>query len=70
MYYNLPERWFKRTKWVNLYINSHIIYALIVVNVIYEMHYVLYLTLKLNSNNIGNLEAAWYQVDNVYNTPN
>ena len=60
VYYNLPERWFKQNKFVNLYLNSHIIFALIVVNVIYEMHYVLYLTLKLNSNYIGNLENSWY----------
>ena len=67
-YYNLPERYFKKNKFVNLYVNSHIIFALIIVNVIYEMHNVLYLTLKLNSNNIGDLENSWYQVENVYNT--
>jgi hypothetical protein len=70
VYFNAPERWFKKNKFVNLYLNSHIIFALIVVNVIYEMHFVLYLTLKLNSNYIGKLESAWYQVDNVYNTAN
>jgi len=68
VYYNAPERWFKTNKFVNLYANSHIIWALIVVNVIVEMHNVLYLTLKLNSNYIGKLENSWYQVENVYNT--
>jgi hypothetical protein len=69
MHFNVPERWMKKTKVVNLYLNSHIIYALIIVNVIYELHIVLYYTLKVNSNYIGSEEeVSWYKVGNVYNT--
>ena len=69
MYFNIPERWAKRTKVISLYLNSHVIYAIIIVNVVYEMHNILYWTLKTNSQYLRAEEQdAWWKVENVYNT--
>jgi len=64
--YRVPERWCKQNRVVSLYFNSYVIMALIAVNVIFEMHTVLYYTLKLNSNYLDDYDI-WWKVTNVYN---
>lgn len=64
--YRIPERWCKQNRVVALYFNSYVIMAIILVNVIFEMHTVLYYTIKLNSNYLDDYDI-WWKVTNVYN---
>lgn len=50
--FRVPERWFRRNKFINLYVTSQIIYAIFVINFLFELHNILYYTIKANSNTL------------------
>jgi len=65
IYFRVPERWFKENRFIQLYVTSQIIYALLFINFVYELHCILYFTLKLNSGNLKD-EQAWWKINNIY----
>ena len=44
LFFKVPERWFKRSKVVNLYLNSSIIYTIFLINFLFELHNIFYYT--------------------------
>lgn len=63
--YRAPERWCKKSRFIQLYCNSYVIMAIIVVNIIFEMHTILYFTIKSNSNYLDD-DDTWFKITNVY----
>ena len=59
LFFRVPERWFKDSRIVQLYVNSYNIYTLILINVVYEASVILYYTLLLNSGNLPDEEEWW-----------
>lgn len=66
LFFRVPERWFKRTKWINLYLNSTIFYAIFLINFLFEVHNIFYYMLKCNSNNLED-DEEWWHTKNIYN---
>ena len=66
LYFKLPERWFKKSRFVNLYLHSSVWFSLFVINFIFEMHNILYFSMKVNSNYIAD-DDEWWRVKNIYN---
>lgn len=64
--FRVPERWFRRTKWVNLYANSSIIYTIFLINFLFELHNILYYLIKANSNTLDD-DDEWWHTKNIYN---
>lgn len=66
VYFRVPERWFQDSRFINLYLNSYVIYTLFFINFVFESQAILFLTLKQND---GTLQdgLAWYKVNNIYN---
>lgn len=64
--FRVPERWFKKNKFVNLYITSSIIYSIFVINFLFELHNILYFTIKANSNTLDD-DDEWWHTKNIYN---
>lgn len=67
LYFRVPERWFKDNRMIQLYINSYVIYTLILINVLFETHNILYYLLKSNSGNLED-EDEWWKIKNIYNS--
>ena len=67
LYFRVPERWFKNNRFFQLILNSFVIYTLILINVVFEVHNILYYTLKSNSSNLED-EEEWWKVKNIYNS--
>ena len=66
LYFRVPERWFKKNKVVNMYLNSSIIYTIFLLNFLFEVVSILYYTLKCNSNNLKD-DYMWWVTKNIYN---
>lgn len=66
LFFRVPERWFKRNKVVNLYLNSSIIYTIFLINFLFELHNILYYTIKANSNTLDD-DDEWWHTKNIYN---
>lgn len=66
LFFKVPERWFKRSKVVNLYLNSSIIYTIFLINFLFELHNILYYTIKANSNTLDD-DDEWWHTKNIYN---
>lgn len=66
LFFRVPERWFRRTKWLNLYLNSSIIYTVFLINFLFELHNILYYTIKANSNTLDD-DDEWWHTKNIYN---
>ena len=64
--FRVPERWFKKSKFVNLYLTSSIIYTIFVINFLFELHNILYYTIKANSNTLDD-DDEWWHTKNIYN---
>jgi hypothetical protein len=54
--FKVPERWFKTNKFIQLYFTSYIIFSLFLISFIFELHSILYYTLKANSGYLDNDE--------------
>lgn len=63
--YRVPERWCKQSRFIQLFCNSYVIFAIIMINVIFEMHTILYYTIKSNSNYLDD-DDIWFKITNVY----
>lgn len=66
LFFRVPERWFRRTKWLNLYLNSSIIYTIFLINFLFELHNIIYYTIKANSNTLDD-DDEWWHTKNIYN---
>jgi len=66
-YYQIPDRYCRNNKIVQLYVSSYIIFTLIFMNFLFETHCILYYTLKLNSNYLDD-DDEWWKTKNLYNT--
>lgn len=67
LYYEVPDRFCKNSKIVQLYVSSYIIFTLIFINFLFETHGIIYYTLKMNSNYLDD-DDEWWKVKNIYNT--
>jgi len=65
--FQIPERYFTSTKFVNLYLNSYIIFTLFFINFLFEAYNILYYTEKLNSEYLDD-DDEWWKTKNIYNT--
>jgi hypothetical protein len=65
--FQIPERYFTSTKFVNLYLNSYIIFTLFFINFLFEAYNILYYTEKLNSDYLDD-DDEWWKTKNIYNT--
>jgi len=65
--FQIPERYFTNTKFVNLYLNSYIIFTLFFINFLFEAYNILYYTEKLNSDYLDD-DDEWWKTKNIYNT--
>ena len=68
VYYRVPEKWCLESRFIQLYLTSYIIYSILFVNFCFETQTILYMTLKLNSGNLSDIDA-WWKLPNVYNDP-
>uniref|UniRef100_A0A7S3CRA5 Uncharacterized protein n=1 Tax=Strombidium rassoulzadegani TaxID=1082188 RepID=A0A7S3CRA5_9SPIT len=66
LFFRVPERWCKKSRPVQLYLTSSLIFTLLLINFLVEFHNVLYYTLKANSSDLDN-EESWWEVKNIYN---
>ena len=66
VYFRVPERWCDDTRFVQLYLNSYVIYSILFINFCFEIANILYLSLKLNDGTLND-EEAWYKISNIYN---
>mmetsp|Transcript_13031 Transcript_13031/g.20223 ORF Transcript_13031/g.20223 Transcript_13031/m.20223 type:complete len:82 (+) Transcript_13031:833-1078(+) len=66
LYFRVPDRWCKKSRFVQLYLSSSVLFSLFFINFVYETHNILYFTLKVNSNYISD-EDEWWRVKNIYN---
>jgi len=64
--FRVPERWFRKSKFVNLYLTSSIIYSIFVINFLFELHNILYFTIKANTNTLED-DDEWWHTKNIYN---
>jgi len=65
--FQIPERYFTSTKFINLYLNSYIIFTLFFINFLFEAYNILYYTEKLNSDYLDD-DDEWWKTKNIYNT--
>ena len=66
VYFRVPERWCQDVRFVQLYLNSYVIYSILFINFVFEIANILFLTLKLNDGTLTD-ELYWYEVSNIYN---
>ena len=66
VYFRAPERWCQDTRFVQLYLNSYVLYSLLFVNFVFEVSNILFLTLKLNDGKLDD-DLTWWEVGNIYN---
>ena len=66
-FFSVPERFFPKTKWVQLYLTGYIIFLLLFINFAVESQRILYVTIKLNSGYYHEREDNWWHIDNIYN---
>lgn len=64
--FSVPERWFDETRMVMLYLSSWILYSVILISFLFEMHNILYYTLRLNSGHLDDVDE-WWKIANIYN---
>jgi hypothetical protein len=64
--FKVPERFAKKTKFVQLYLTGYILFQLSYLNLIFEAHTILYDLLKLNSGNFDEDEDDWYRLSNLF----
>jgi hypothetical protein len=62
----VPDRFAKKTKFVQLYLTGYIIFQLTLLNLIFEAQTILYDTLKLNSGNYDDEEDDWFRMSNLF----
>lgn len=65
-YFEAPQRWCRDSKAVQLYFNSDVLYSILFVNFLFELHNILYYTLKVNSNYLND-DDQWWKIRNIYN---
>ena len=66
-FFSVPERFFPRTKWIQMYFTGYIIFLLFFINFAVESQRILEKTIKLNSGYYVEKDDNWWHVDNVYN---
>lgn len=66
-YFSVPERFFPKTKWVQLYVTGHILFLIFFMNFAVESQRILVSAIKLNSGYYREREDNWWHVDNIYN---
>ena len=66
VYFRVPERWCQDSRFIQLYVNSYVLYSILFINFVFEVSNILYLTLKLNDGTLSD-DLTWYEVSNIYN---
>lgn len=61
----IPENWYDN-RIVQLYLNSFLLYSIIFVSFVFELHSILYYTLLNNSGNLKDPDE-WWKVRNIFN---
>ena len=65
--YQVPERFCRGSKFVQLYTTGFIIFTIMLINFIFEAHNILYYTIKLNSGYYeDDSEIDWWKTTNIY----
>ena len=67
LHFRVPERWCKKTKFVNLYLSSQVFFVIFMLNFVVEMTNILYYTCRINSNTLDD-DEAWWEIANIWNT--
>ena len=65
-YYQIPERWCKETKFVQLYLTGFVFYTLLLMNCIFEAHNIIYYSIRLNTGVYDDYDDNWWRMDNIF----
>ena len=64
--YEYPEKWGRKSRFMQLFVTGRIIFVIFLISFIYEAHSILYYTLKLNSGTFNAYEDDWWRINNIF----
>ena len=65
-YFEAPERFFPKTKWVQLYLNGYLFFTIFFLNFCVEAQTILVDAIKFNSGYYDEKLDNWWHIDNIY----
>ena len=66
-YFQVPERFCRKAKFVQLYLTGCIFFTIILMNFVFEAQVILYYTIKYNAGNYNDEEDDWWRLNNLFN---
>ena len=65
LFFQVPERWCRDTRAVQLYLCSQVIYTILLINFLFELQSIIYYLIKSNDGDLKD-EESWWKLKNMY----